>query len=178
MAERSRLALAPHVSQVVGVGNALDLFDALGIPLRPDHRVELGPLGGLLTGLRWAEEAGADGVFLLACDLPLIPPELVAVILSRRESVDVVVPESHGPRGYEPLCAWYGPGCLPLIDETLAEGGGAMDDLLRRAGVERIPLDVLGGVVDPQVVFLNVNTPKDRVRAEAHLISAAEGEDE
>lgn len=169
MAERSRLALAPHVSQVVAVGNALVLSDALGIPARPDDRLDLGPLGGLLTGLRWADELRLHGVFLLACDLPLTPPDLVTMILSEREGVDVVVPESGGPRGYEPLCAWYGTGCRTLIDDTLAAGGRAMDDLLRRARVRRIPLEVVAGVVDPRVAFLNVNTPADLAEAEAML---------
>lgn len=172
MAERSRLALAPHVSQVVAVGNALVLSDALGIPVRPDYRVELGPLGGLLTGLRWAGELGLHGVFLLACDLPLVPPELVAMILGRAEDVDVAIPESHGPRGCEPLCAWYGPGCQPLIEETLSVGRRAMDDLLRSARVRRIPLEDVEEVVDPEVAFLNVNTPDDRVEAERLLTSS------
>ena len=171
MAERSRLALAPHVSQVVAVGNALVLSDALG-RVRPDDRVELGPLGGLLTGLRWAGELGLNGVFLLACDLPLVPPELVAMILGRAEEVDVVIPESHGPRGCEPLCAWYGPGCQPLIEETLSAGRRAMDDLLRIARVRRIPLEDVEGVIDPEVAFLNVNTPEDRVEAEELLTSS------
>lgn len=171
MAERSRLALAPHVSQVVAVGNALVLSEALG-RVRPDDRVELGPLGGLLTGLRWAGELGLNGVFLLACDLPLVPPELVAMILGRAEDVDVAIPESHGPRGCEPLCAWYGPGCQPLIEETLSSGRRAMDDLLRSARVRRIPLEDVEGVIDPEVAFLNVNTPEDRVEAEELLTSS------
>ena len=171
MAERSRLALAPSVFQVVAVGNALVLSNALGIPVRADDRVEMGPLGGLLTGLRWAGELGLDGVFLLACDLPLVSPELVAMVLGRNEDVDVAIPESHGPRGCEPLCAWYGPGCQPLIEETLAAGRRAMDDLLRGARVRRIPLEDVEEVVDPEVAFLNVNTPEDRVEAERLLTS-------
>ena len=47
MANRSRLALEPHVARVVAVGNALVLSDVLGIPVRPDDRLALGPLGGL-----------------------------------------------------------------------------------------------------------------------------------
>ena len=169
MAEHSRLALAPHVSQVVAVGNALVLSDALGIPVRPDDRVDLGPMGGLLTGLRWAGELGMHGVFLLACDLPLVPPELVAMILGRREGVDVAIPESRGPRGCEPLCAWYGPGCQILIEETLSADRRAMDDLLRAARVHRLSLEDVEEVVDPEVAFLNVNTPEDRVAAEELL---------
>ncbi len=170
MAERSRRALAPSVFQVVAVGNALVLSDALG-RVRADDRVGMGPLGGLLTGLRWAGELGLDGVFLLACDLPLVSPELVAMVLGRNEDVDVAIPESHGPRGCEPLCAWYGPGCQPLIEQTLAAGRRAMDDLLRGARVRRIPLEDVEEVVDPEVAFFNVNTPDDRVEAERLLTS-------
>ena len=157
------------------MGNALALSSALGIPVRPDDRVDLGPMGGLLTGLRWAVELGLHGVFLLACDLPLVPAELVAMIMGRREDVDVTIPESRGPRGCEPLCAWYGPGCLPLIEETLSAGRRAMDDLLRIARVRRIPLKDVQGMVDPEVAFLNVNTPEDRVQAE-DLLRKGSGE--
>jgi molybdopterin-guanine dinucleotide biosynthesis protein A len=46
-----------------------------------------------------------------------------------------------------------------------------MDDLLRGARVRRIPLEDVEEVVDPEVAFLNVNTPDDRVEAERLLTS-------
>jgi molybdopterin-guanine dinucleotide biosynthesis protein A len=56
-----------------------------------------------------------------------------------------------------------------LIDDTLSAGGRAMDDLLRRARVRRIPLRVVAEVADPEVAFLNVNTPADLAQAKAIL---------
>lgn len=165
MAQWSVLALRPHTVKQVVVTNDPDVAEALTLQGWPDEVPEMGPLGGLHTALRGARREGARGVFLLACDLPLIGPELIGKILTAWpvESA-TVVPGSHGPLGFEPLCAAYDVECLPAVEELLSSSKRSMEALLERVGTFRIPPEALGAREDLNVAFTNVNT---RAEAEA-----------
>ena len=80
---------------------------------------------------------------------------------------DIVLPESPGPRGVEPLFAAYRTTCIPAIEAALAEGDRRMIGFHERVRVRTIPLRVVESLCTPSVAFLNVNTPADRARAEA-----------
>jgi len=43
--------------------------------------------------------------------------------------------------------------------------------------VARVPAEVVSQFGDPALLFMNVNTPEERVRAEAHATSADGGRD-
>ncbi len=87
------------------------------LPVEPDLARGVGPLAGVLTGLTAAP--GRPGLFL-AVDLPHVPVGLLRRLVERAEDGDAVVPVS--PRGPEPLCAVYGPGCLEPIRRRIAAG--------------------------------------------------------
>lgn len=48
-----------------------------GYPLIYDEYPSLGPIGGVFSALKKASAAKKKGIFILACDLPLIIPELL-----------------------------------------------------------------------------------------------------
>lgn len=75
-----------------------------------------GPLGGLYTALM---HATSDWVFVLACDLPLVTPELIDRLSGFREGeYGAVVPEQ--PDGLlQPLCAFYNTTTVRPIVETI-----------------------------------------------------------
>jgi molybdopterin-guanine dinucleotide biosynthesis protein A len=126
-------------------------------------------MGGLHAALDWARE-GEDGVFLLACDLPLVGPTLVGGILERwRRDIEALVPESPGPLGVEPLCGVYSVRCLPALEACLGSGNRALMALLARVKVETVPMSDLGQAEDLAVSFHNVNTAQDRDDVEAIL---------
>jgi len=153
-------ALKPWTSRQVVITNDPNVADALGVPGRQDLTTGLGPLGGLHTALTWAQEEGREGVFLLACDLPLVTEDLVGRIL-RRWPADVlaVVPGSHGPLSFEPLCAGYDVRCLPGIEDLLGTKRRSMEDALTNLGGGfRIPSAELGSRESIVLAFSNVNT--------------------
>jgi molybdopterin-guanine dinucleotide biosynthesis protein A len=80
---------------------------------------------------------------------------------------DMVVPESRGRRGIEPLFAAYRVSCLPGIEAALDEGDGRMIGFHDRVRVATIPRAEVASLCDPDRAFLNVNTPEERERAEA-----------
>jgi molybdopterin-guanine dinucleotide biosynthesis protein A len=170
-------ALAGNVSKRVVISGRSRVSEVLGVPVRADTVPGAGPLGGLLTALEWAREEGRGGVFLLACDLPLVSREIVGTILEAwPPGSQAVVPESEGPLGAEPLCAGYGVECLSAVERLLEEGELPMEGLLGRTSVTRVEGERLGSAGALRRAFTNVNTPGDARRAEELLRDKGRGE--
>lgn len=67
-----------------------------------DFLTDGGPLVGLTSGL---EACTTEWAFAVAADMPFVARPLIDLLWSRTRDADVVVPA--GPRGLEPLCAFY-----------------------------------------------------------------------
>ncbi len=96
-----------------------------------------------------------------------MPGTLLARLLERARGCDVVVPVS--PRGAEPLCALYGPACLEPIRRLLAQGNLKMSAFWQDVRVRRLGPGEVADLGDPELMFLNVNTPADLERARAAI---------
>ncbi len=167
--DRVRAALATVAPEIVLVANEPDVYAAAGLPLRGDVRPGTGVLGGILTALVWARERGHAGALVVACDMPFVPATLLRDIVARagaEPAPDVVAPESGGRRGVEPLCAWYGTGCIGAVERALDRDERRVVAFFDEVKVERIPLEEVRRHGDPEVLFMNVNTPDERERAE------------
>jgi molybdopterin-guanine dinucleotide biosynthesis protein A len=127
-----------------------------GVPVDTDLVHGAGPLAGVLTGL--AAAAGRPGLFL-AVDLPRVPVALLARLLALAEGEDAVVPVS--PRGPEPLCAVYGPGCLEPIQRCVAAGDLRMTSFWPGRRVREVRAEELASFGDPEDLFRNLNSPAD-----------------
>jgi molybdopterin-guanine dinucleotide biosynthesis protein MobB len=175
LVERVRDALAGAVRTIVVSGSDPAVARAAGLPLLPDLREGLGPLGGVLTALRRAVEEGRPGVLVAACDLPFVTPALFRLLAARGASspAAAVVPESGGRRGVEPLAAWYAASALPVLEAMAAAGELRPHRLAEHAPVERIPLAELRRAGDPAHLFLNVNTMHDLRAAEERSVPPA-----
>jgi len=136
----------------------------LGVPTRPDLEAGLGPIGGLWTALQWASERGDHGVLLLGCDMPLVSEALVRTILDWNDDAPAVVPV--GPEGPEPLCALYRSTCTPEVERRLHSDDRSLRGLAKAVGAAFIGEDEVARVADAQTTFLNVNTVRERDRAE------------
>jgi molybdopterin-guanine dinucleotide biosynthesis protein A len=156
--DRVRDALSRVADDIVIIANDPASYAAMELPMRPDAVEDAGPLGGLLTALRWAEELEYEGAVVVACDMPFASGNLLQdmVAMASRENVEVVIPTSAGPRGLEPLCAYYSTLCIEPIEHAIARGDHRMigfHELVRVATIEP------GG--DLTALFMNVNTPED-----------------
>ncbi|HVT39164.1 MAG TPA: molybdenum cofactor guanylyltransferase [Gemmatimonadaceae bacterium] len=161
--DRVATALAEACDELVLVANdgAARTWLA-GVTAVPDARAGVGALGGLHAALAHAR----GDVMTLPWDAPFVPGALLRALREAGEftGADAAVPASSvSPWGFEPLCAWYAPSCLPAIERHL-------DSEDYRAGgwqpsVRMVSVDV-SAWGDPAVVFYNINTPEDLVRAE------------
>jgi molybdopterin-guanine dinucleotide biosynthesis protein A len=123
-----------------------------------------GPLPALRHGLLWT---GAARVVALGCDLPLLTPAFLALLVREAERFDAVVPECGGARHV--LAAAYGRSCLPVIERRLDRGERALHAILgevRTLFLDETRIADCGGAG----MFLNVNTPADLERAAALLV--------
>lgn len=181
--DRVAAALRQVASELILSANEPELFEDLGLPTYPDERPGLGALGGIHTALLRAREAGRPGVVAVACDMPFPAVRLLERLRdeafgeagSDRAGApppgegypDLVVPESRGRRGIEPLFAAYRVSCIPAIEAALDEDDRRMIGFHDRVHARRLPLAVVASLCDPDRTFLNVNTPEERERAES-----------
>ena len=158
MVQRAVELLAPVTELAVVVSSRpVDALD--GVPVIPDLIPGKGPLGGLHAALHHALGAGLDGVFLMACDLPLVDGEVVGTLTENMDGA--VVAPSRGGEGIEPLCAVYSVEMLPAVERRMESDDLSLHALFREVDGRTVELG--------EGAFLNVNTPADRDRAEAAL---------
>jgi len=180
--DRSMVARAVDVLRLVSdpvvlLGGDGTLARRLGLPGRADERPGRGPLAGIETGLRWANELGRDGLVVLACDLPLVTAQaLGAIVTAARPGLDAVVAEGDASVGVQPLCGWYATSALPAIDAAIGAGRGAVGAVLRELRVAHVRVGGAAGVADGarSDTLLNVNTPDDLEVALRHVASESE----
>ncbi|HSM16978.1 MAG TPA: molybdenum cofactor guanylyltransferase [Gemmatimonadales bacterium] len=121
-----------------------------------------GSLGGLYTAV---EEAPAP-VVCVAWDMPFVPPGLIATLAEAVGDADVVLPASAGRRGVEPLCGAYGHGSAAPMHERIVAGDFRAIAFHESVRVSILSMDSIRRFGDPAVLFFNVNTPEDLIKAD------------
>jgi molybdopterin-guanine dinucleotide biosynthesis protein A len=144
--------------------------DPAGAGWLPGIRVgqDVVPNAGGLGGIHAALHHAGRPVLVVAWDMPFVPAGLLRRLRELGDSSDVAVPESGSRRGVEPLCAFYAPSCLPAIEQSLSSGDLRVVGFHARVRVARLPASEVSAFGDPELLFMNVNTPDDLAIAEAH----------
>lgn len=162
MLERS-LTVLREVFQHVSIVIADELpVVAAGIPVWRDLIPHRGSLGGIYTGIRLAQ---TPHVFVGACDMPFLNPEVIRYLVSLKDGMDIVMP--HWEKNPHPTHAIYGRPCVPIMEEMMQSGHLSIRGLvqartLRVRWVEQGELSQ----IDPEGwSFFNVNTPEDLEQA-------------
>jgi molybdopterin-guanine dinucleotide biosynthesis protein A len=144
-------------------------YVGLGLPVTPDIHPGCGAVGGIHAALR---HAAHPLVLCVACDMPLLGPGVIELLLSSaRPGDDALVPRIGG--WAEPLLAVYGRGATAAFERAILAGRlKVMDALdgLRVRFVDEAELRVADAELHS---FVNVNTPGELAAARA---VAAQGE--
>jgi len=172
--DRVRAALEPVVDDLLLIAND----DAAGAWL-PGVRWERDVLRdvGSVAGIHAALVHSATSVLVVAWDMPFVPAALLAALRDAGQDADVAVPRSDSRRGLEPLCAFYASTCVPAIERRLAAGDRRVIGFYDDVRVARLDVEQVGRFGDPALLFMNVNTPEERILAEAHGASTDGGRD-
>ena len=153
-------------------------LNANGDPARFDYGLPIladsiegfaGPLAGVLAGLDWAAEQGADTIVTAAADTPFFPCDLVPRLLLASEGMahPLVLAATPDPIRGSVRHPTFGLWPVALRDDLRAALGGGLRKVViwtEQHGGRETLFDASG--LDP---FFNVNTPEDLARAEAML---------
>lgn len=151
--------LSGIAERVVISANSPELYFYLGLPVIGDVVKPAGPLSGILSVLLCT---GSDEVFVTACDMPFIKPELVRYIIENRAG-QATVPVFGGRP--EPLLAVYSREVTETAEEMLREGRGVLTELLGRIDVNYIEEKDVRRMDPEGRSFININTLTDFERA-------------
>jgi molybdopterin-guanine dinucleotide biosynthesis protein A len=143
-------------------------FAAFGLPVLADPLAEFpGPLAGVLAGLDWAAEQGAESVVSVAADTPFFPCDLVARLQGAAEGMAHPLVLAATPRvdeqtksmsrGGQVRHPTFGLWPVTLRDDLRAALEGGLRKVVlwtnRHGGREAL--------FDEADAFFNVNTPED-----------------
>jgi molybdenum cofactor guanylyltransferase len=141
--------------RVLLAANDPDAYHFLGLEVVPDIYQDVGPMGGIHSGLVHAGEAD---IFVCACDTPLVTRELVKYVATFPSTAPAAV--AFFNQRLHPLFGLYRQMCLPRVVEHLKSRQLRVLDFLNNVKAEKIP-------ITPDLPFYrfdmlsNFNTPED-----------------
>ncbi len=172
--DRVRGALEPVVDDLILIANDPAAAEWLpGVRCEGDVLRNVGSVAGIHAALVHA----ATSVLVVAWDMPFVPRALLQALRDAGAHADAAVPESDSRRGIEPLCAYYATPCAQAIEARVAAGDRRVVAFYDEVRVARIPAEQVARFGDPALIFMNVNTPEERILAEAHAAAANGGRD-
>jgi molybdopterin-guanine dinucleotide biosynthesis protein A len=161
-------ALRSAADECFLISNDPDVAGVTGVPIYGDARPERASLVGLHSALVHCR----DAALVVAWDMPFVSTHLLEHLRAVGERAAAAVIPS-GPRGPEPLCAYYPRSALAVVEAQLDRGERRLSSFLAALGdaVVLSPKEVAAfGPVER--LFANINSPADL--ALARELSASE----
>ena len=139
--------LRPQVGGLmISANRHVDEYASFGVPVLRDANDQFnGPLAGMLAGL---EAAQTEWIVCAACDVPLLPRDLVTRLLAAKEDALVALPRSRDGH-LQPLFALLHASLRDSLATALAAGDRRVADWM---------LSHPHRIVDFDDDFLNLNT--------------------
>lgn len=155
--------LARVADDVVVVLNDPQEWTRLHARTVPDALPDAGVLGGIWSGLCAATH---DHAFVVAGDMPLLNPALIAWMVAQPRTYDVLVPrvgdgKARNRLGVESLHAIYGRRCRDVIARQLEAGNPQVIGFFPHVDVQYVDSEVVARFDPGGIAFRNVNTPED-----------------
>jgi molybdopterin-guanine dinucleotide biosynthesis protein A len=140
--------------------NNPECYFYLGVPMVGDIVKYRGPMTGLLSALITLE---APEIFVTACDMPFIKPELIRYIVDRWEKRwDAVIPIFDSKS--QPLLAIYSKKVVPKMEDSIRKGMRGLREFLKKIEVLYISEDEVRAIDPEGRSFVNINTVEDYER--------------
>jgi molybdopterin-guanine dinucleotide biosynthesis protein A len=166
--ERQVRALRSLFPEVMIVSNTPELYLDLNVTTVADVVPGRGPLGGIYTGLLFAQ---GDSIFVTACDMPFLQLPVIRRMVDLFPGHDVVVPRLG--EYLEPLHGIYSPRCLPHIKRMLDREDLQVIRFFPSLKVAYLHEEEIRRLDPAGLSFFNINTPEDLERATEILESGA-----
>jgi molybdenum cofactor guanylyltransferase len=129
-----------------------------GVVVLRDDAPDLGPMQGIVTGLRYLD-GRADAAYVSSCDVPLLRAEFIRRMIGWLGKSDIAAPLIEDR--VHPLAGVYRVRVLSELERLLAEGNRRMTAVMTRVCTKLLVTEELADV-DPELESLrNVNTPEE-----------------
>ncbi len=140
-----------------------DILRLDGVEILQD-RDGAGPLAGLYSSL-----VNCGRTLIFPCDMPFLPPRLLEYLLEESRGQDITV-YRYGDF-VQPQVGVYSEYCLPGIVQLLQDETYSLFRLIGRGElrVRIVEEDELTRFGDPELIFLNINTPAELDEAEERI---------
>ncbi|MBE0524683.1 MAG: molybdenum cofactor guanylyltransferase [Methanosarcinales archaeon] len=124
-----------------------------------DHYTDVGPLAGILEGLKVAE---GEYIFITACDMPFLNPEVVEMLFQRAYGHDAAIPVWENEI-LEPLHAVYRTRPMAIETEKAIKNGDkiALAPVFRLKDVVFVDMEGVRALDPGLRTFININTLED-----------------
>jgi molybdopterin-guanine dinucleotide biosynthesis protein A len=153
--------LLSGVASKVRVVAAPGKYASLGIESVADRWPGEGPLGGIITALRFTErdDPYCQWNLMVSCDMPFLTREWLAFLLQRAATSEaqVVLPRSH--HGLEPLCACYKTNAARSLQMEFDAGVRKVTQALQQLKTEVLDEADWKRFDSDGRLFWNMNTP-------------------
>ena len=157
--ERTLGVLSGCFPQVVLVSNRPQKYASFDVQVTSDEFVGQGPLAGIHAALGLVQLPYA---FVVACDMPFLRVEPIALLVHRVAGQDAIVPWWDGD--IEPLHAVYASRLREPMGQALQRGARAIREFLPSIAVDYIPEETMREAAGADESFRNVNTPEEAAR--------------
>jgi len=137
----ARVVAAMHaagIDEVVCIGGDLVALTALGLSAVADDHPGEGPLGGIISALRWAAPR-ADVILIAPCDLLAPSAGAFVATMAGLTTASVAIPVVGGAS--QPLNAAYRVSALGPLEEAFSSGERSV-----RQALERLPTNAVDTV--------------------------------
>jgi molybdopterin-guanine dinucleotide biosynthesis protein A len=138
---------------IVAGGNAEKLGEQ-GLICYSDPVSGKGALGGIYNGLVNSE---SESVFFCGCDMPLVKPEVIRVMLDNAADEEVLMPMIKGRR--QPLHAIYKKTMLPAVEQLARSEDLFLPALFEEVDVRLLEEYIFSEIPGYHLSFVNLNNP-------------------
>lgn len=142
----------PLFDDVIIISNDPDLFEHKGIHVYRDVYERKGPVAGIHTALHYAR---FDKVFVLGCDMPFIPSDLIQFMMDKLDGYDSVVPQIHSH--LQPMSAAYHRKSLHVFERSLELDHLKLVRVFEELNAYILTEEDIKSFGDPEEIFFNVN---------------------
>jgi molybdopterin-guanine dinucleotide biosynthesis protein A len=154
---------------VMIVANDIPRYERFGARVVPDVMPGFGTLSGIHAAL---EGAMHEHCLVVACDMPLLNPEVLAYLASQPRNFDALVPQTPGVSRqgnsgqiYQTLHAIYARRCREPIAAQLARGDHRAIGFFSQVNLSVPDRQALLALDPQELTFMNTNTPESLVVA-------------
>ncbi len=150
--------LSREFDELILVTNDLDLYKDSPYTIVEDEIKDMGPLGGIHTGLK---RSSSRYSFVFACDMPVVN---IGYIHMMKDKIAIIKPQACVARykeWIEPFNAFYSISQIEEIEKHLGSGGRSVYDCLKKCNTFFIAEEEARRFSPDWDMFYNLNTREE-----------------